>query len=109
MPLKLTFKVQGFLIGLGISQSIDRYRYCFKYIYDRYAVMTLPRDDEWCQWSNLKIAQYCKVSESLVRTIKKNLGIRSDKIVFEDSQGGVREMKKGRLETNGNSTHECFV
>ena len=33
MPLKLTFKVQGFLIGLGISQSIDRY--CFKYIYDR--------------------------------------------------------------------------
>lgn len=33
MPLKLTFKVQGFLIGLGISQSIDQY--CFKYIYDR--------------------------------------------------------------------------
>lgn len=75
----------------------------------RNAVMTLLGDDEWSQWSNLKIAQYCRVSESLVRTIKKNLGIRSDKIVFEDNKGQVREMKKGKLETNGHSTHECFV
>ena len=39
----------------------------------RKAVMTLLENEEWIQWSNLEIARKCKVSEYLVRTLRKTL------------------------------------
>ena len=41
----------------------------------RRLVEVLLRDEEWRQWSNMEIARRCNVSESFVRTVKKNLGI----------------------------------
>lgn len=37
----------------------------------RKAVMTLLEDEEWSKWSNREIARRCKVTEGLVRKIKK--------------------------------------
>jgi uncharacterized protein (UPF0179 family) len=45
----------------------------------RNAVMVLLQDEEWCMWSNREIARRCKVSESLVREIKKEQKISNTK------------------------------
>ena len=39
----------------------------------RKAVMTVLENEEWIRWSNLEIARKCKVSEYLVRTLRKTL------------------------------------
>ncbi|MDJ0572172.1 MAG: hypothetical protein QNJ53_24450 [Pleurocapsa sp. MO_192.B19] len=39
----------------------------------RRAVMTLLEDEEWSIWSNRKIAKACKVTEGLVRKLKKEI------------------------------------
>lgn len=39
----------------------------------RQAVMTMLEDSEWQNWSNRKIAKYCRVTEGLVRKIKLEL------------------------------------
>jgi len=46
----------------------------------RRAVMMLLHDPEWSQWSNVKIAEVCKVNEKTVRNIRTKLtsDIRSD-------------------------------
>jgi hypothetical protein len=36
----------------------------------RKAVQVLLQDPEWCAWSNRKIADQCRVDESLVRTLR---------------------------------------
>lgn len=41
----------------------------------RRAVETLVLDEEWGRWSNMEIARRCNVSEGLVRSVKKDLGI----------------------------------
>ncbi len=41
----------------------------------RRSVETLLRDEEWAKWSNMEIARRCNVSESFVRSIKKDLGL----------------------------------
>lgn len=40
----------------------------------RKAVTTLLTDSEWSQWSNCEVARKARVSESLVRKVKKELG-----------------------------------
>ena len=39
----------------------------------RKAVMTLLQDEEWSQWSNVKIAEQCAVSDELVRKVRHEL------------------------------------
>ena len=58
----------------------------------RKAVKALLYDEEWMEWSNRKIAKHCKVSESLVRTIKKKIGFKSDKILYQDKHGNQSQM-----------------
>jgi hypothetical protein len=42
----------------------------------RKAVMTMLADEEWRDWSNVKIGQHCGISEYFVRSLRSN---RSDK------------------------------
>lgn len=45
----------------------------------RRSVIRLLGDDEWGKWSNVEIARACKVSEKLVRNVRKDLiGLTSD-------------------------------
>lgn len=45
--------------------------------------MRLLEDEEWREWSNVKIAEACRVSEFLVRTIRDELGLSSIKSKIE--------------------------
>jgi hypothetical protein len=39
----------------------------------RKAVETILKDDEWCKWSDRKIAEVCRVSQPFVGTIRKEM------------------------------------
>ena len=73
----------------------------------RNAVMTLLKDEEWRKWSNVEIAKKCKVSESLVRSIrKKHPELQNNEIIRRDKHGNISKMS---IEQIGSSTNGHFV
>lgn len=46
-------------------------------------VLDMLNDFEWSDWSNVKIAEKCKVSDMFVRKIKAELNIKQDTIKYE--------------------------
>ena len=69
----------------------------------RNAVMTLLKDEEWGKWSNYEIAEKCRVSEGLVRKIRKeHPELQSNEIIRRDKHGNISKMN---IEQIGNSTN----
>jgi hypothetical protein len=70
----------------------------------RNAVMTMLQDEEWRIWTNVQIAKQCKVSESFIRTIKKEIGFATDKdrVTYINKYGKESKMHTKNLSsTNG--------
>ena len=66
----------------------------------RRAVTMLLNDPEWQEWSNCKIAQVCKVSESLVRSLRLN-EVRNDENAqtrtYTTKHGTTTKMRTGKI------------
>ena len=61
----------------------------------RRSVMTLLRDPEWGQWSDREIARKCKVSNTLVSNLRKNLTVNIDSDNhknYKDKYGNISKM-----------------
>jgi uncharacterized ParB-like nuclease family protein len=65
----------------------------------RRAVSMLLNDPEWKEWSNYKIAEVCKVSESLVRSLRLNV-VRDENAptrTFTTKHGTTTKMRTGNI------------
>ncbi len=66
----------------------------------RRAVTMLLNDPEWKEWSNYKIAEVCKVSESLVRSLRLNV-VRNDENestrTYTTKHGTKSQMRTGKI------------
>jgi uncharacterized ParB-like nuclease family protein len=65
----------------------------------RRAVSMLLNDPEWKEWSNYKIAEVCKVSESLVRSLRLNV-VRDENVptrTFTTKHGTTAKMQTGNI------------
>ena len=88
-------------VGVNANHGLRRSRAT-----KRNAVMTLLKDKEWGRRSNVWIAKQCKVSEYLVRDIKKeHPEFQRDEIIRRDRHGNVSEMN---IEQIGSSTNGHF-
>lgn len=58
----------------------------------RKSVVTMLEDFEWTDWSDREIAKWCKVGNTLVSQIRKDLKIVKDKVKFE--RGGKVHVQK---------------
>lgn len=70
----------------------------------RNAVMTMLKDEEWGKWSNVQIAKQCNVSESFIRTIKKEIGVTKEnkEVTYINKYGEQAEMQAKNIgSTNG--------
>ena len=64
----------------------------------RRAVTTLLEDEEWAMWSNREIARRCKVSESLVRTLKnENPQLRLNAVKYKKKNGKETQMDTSNI------------
>lgn len=77
----------------------------------RHAVETALMDSEWTKWSNLKIAEICAVSESLVRTMRDAIFVLNEDAKAailgnsQDTAPSTRTVKRGNTTYQQNVTN----
>lgn len=62
----------------------------------RYAVLKLLKDEEWCKWSDRKIAEQCRVGHQLVSKLRRFTGRATSVRTFKGKHG-VGKMKTERI------------
>jgi len=61
------------------------------------AVLHLLEDGEWGKWGNMEIARLCKVSEGLVRRMKKDAHFVQNEVTYRDKHGNVSTMQTASI------------
>ena len=67
----------------------------------RRAMITLLSDNEWSQWPNTKIAQYCNVSEGYVRKVAEANGYLRTGTKIVERNGATYTMNTANIGNNG--------
>ncbi|MEY2831216.1 MAG: hypothetical protein RLZZ574_474 [Cyanobacteriota bacterium] len=75
----------------------------------RRAVTTLLEDEEWGKWSNRKVAKHCKVTEGLVRKIKKEVEQMYGCVLYAPEQNSTAFKRSNNPKSDNKIITEEFL